>query len=396
MATKPQLLLTYDFPPMGGGIARWMGELAKHYPPGMLVVSSGHYPDHTSVDQQFPNRVDRLSLPARRLRTLQGTVLWSRRAVALAKSLQVTFVWCGNLKPAAYPARWVMKRTGVPYGVLLHGGDLLILREQVRRSLVKRETARALLASASVLVTNSAWTAALCREVLDVLRIGELARLIRTVHLGADPLMFQPGLDQSLVRDRYHLQGRRWLLSVARLTRHKGIDTGIKVLAEIGSIYPDLGYVVVGSGDELAALEDLSRRLGVGDRVRFLTGVPDRDLPALYNCAEVYLGLSRLMRQRVEGFEASASGVPVVATRTGGIVDAVRHEETGLLIPADQPDQIVAALRRLLDDPALAARLGAAGRRAVETYYNWGRVAADLAELGSEAGGSARLNVVRR
>jgi phosphatidylinositol alpha-1,6-mannosyltransferase len=213
--------------------------------------------------------------------------------------------------------------------------------------------------------------------------------------------MFQPGLDQSLVRDRYHLQGRRWLLSVARLTRHKGIDTGIKVLAEIGSIYPDLGYVVVGSGDELAALEDLSRRLGVGDRVRFLTGVPDRDLPALYNCAEVYLGLSRLMRQRVEGFgialvEASASGVPVVATRTGGIVDAVRHEETGLLIPADQPDQIVAALRRLLDDPALAARLGAAGRRAVETYYNWGRVAADLAELGSEAGGSARLNVVRR
>jgi phosphatidylinositol alpha-1,6-mannosyltransferase len=378
-----------------------MGELARHYPPGTLVVSTGQYPDSASADEQFPNRVDRLSVPARRLRTLQGIVLWSRRAVALAQARSVTFVWCGNLKPAAYPARWTMRRTGVPYGVLLHGGDLLILRDQIRRSIMKRETARALLGAASLLVTNSKWTADLCRTVLDELQIGQNQRRIRTVHLGADPLVFRPGLDQSPVRARYHLQGRRWLLSVARLTPHKGIDTGIKLLAQLGSTYPDVGYLIVGSGNQLPHLEELSRKLGVSDRVRFLNGVADRDLPALYNCAEVYLGLSRMMDQRVEGFgialvEASASGIPVLATRTGGIEDAVRHEETGLLVDADRPDQLMTALRRLLNDRGLAAGLGAAGRRAVETYYNWKRVAADLTRLGVEAGGPGHLGLARR
>jgi glycosyltransferase involved in cell wall biosynthesis len=58
------------------------------------------------------------------------------------------------------------------------------------------------------------------------------------------------------------------------------------------------------------------------------------------------------------------------------------------LIDADEPDQLMAALRRLLEDRDLALRLGAQGRRAVETYYNWSRVAADLAHLGREAGAS--------
>ena len=386
---------------MSGGIARWMGELAKHYPPGSLVVSTGQYAGSREVDRHIPNHVDRLSLDSRRLRTLQGTVLWSRRAVQLTRSLRVAFVWCGNLKPAAYPARWVRRRTDVPYGIMLHGGDLLIVRDQARRSRMKRETARELLQAASVLVTNSGWTADLCRSVLEELQVDGRRSSIHIVPLGADPRVFHPRVDRSEVGTRYRLEGRRWLLSVARLTAHKGVDAGIRALAALQSSYPDLGYLVVGSGDYLSTLEDLGRKLGVSDRVRFLTSVPDRELPAIYASSEVYIGLSRLMDQRVEGFgislvEASASGLPVLAARTGGIPDAVRHDETGLLVDAEQDDQAVAALRRLLDDRDLSARLGAAGRRAVETYYNWDRVAADLMRLGGEARSSGPSQVSRR
>jgi phosphatidylinositol alpha-1,6-mannosyltransferase len=389
MAPAPQLLLTYDFPPIGGGIARWMAELAKRYPPSSLVVSTGQHPDSPDVDSTFPNRVDRLPLAARKLRTLRGLLFWSRRAAVLTRECGAEFIWCGNMKPAAYPAKWTMERLGTPFGVLLHGGDLLILQHQVHQSLLKRRTARALISSAAVLVANSSWTRECCLTLLSELELEANDDLVQVVPLGADHVFFRPGVDTTGVRERYGLDPGRWLLSVARLSRHKGVDTALKALATMAGRYADLRYAVVGSGEELDALEEEARQLGVGDRVRFLTEVPDRDLPALYNVAEVYLGVSRLMEQRVEGFgisiaEASACGVPVVAGRSGGIPEAVRDGETGFLVDAERPDAVAEAVGRLLDDRELRLRLGAAGRRAVETYYNWDRVAGDLARIGRE------------
>ena len=386
---NPQLLLTYDFPPMGGGIARMMGELARRYPPGSLVVSTGQYGDDSGANVGFPNVVDRLGIPSRRLRTLQGLVLWSRRAAALARSLRPQFVWCGNLKPAGYPAHWVRQRVGSPYGILVYGTDLLLLQRQIGRSAVKRQTVKALIGSAAIIVAISRWTRDLCAAVLD--ELGLSAAKLRIVPLGTDPARFRPGIDQAAVRARYGLDGRRWLLSVARLTPHKGVDTGLRVLARLREHYPDLGYAVVGSGDQLSTLEGLAQKLGVTDRVRFLTAVPDSDLPAVYNSAEVYLGLSRLTDLAAEGFgislvEASASGVPVVAGQSGGIPEAVRDGETGFLVDAEHPEEVSRALRRLLDDRSLAQALGAAGRRAVESYYNWDRVTSDLADIGRELG----------
>jgi phosphatidylinositol alpha-1,6-mannosyltransferase len=390
----PQLLLTYDFPPIGGGIARWMAELAKRFPPGSLVVSTGQHPDAPDVDATFPNRVDRLPLAARRLRSLQGLLFWSRRAAMLTRQCGVEFIWCGNMKPAAYPAKWTMERLGTPFGVLLHGADLLILQHQVHQSLLKRRTARALLSSAAVLVANSEWTRERCLTLLRELEIVPTDRQVQVVPLGADHAFFRPGVDTAAVRERYGLGDGRWLLSVARLARHKGIDTALKALALLSEKYPDLRYAVVGSGEELGSLEAEARELGVSDRVRFLTDVPDRDLPAIYNCAEVYLGVSRLMEQRVEGFgisiaEASACGIPVLAGRSGGIPEGVRDGETGLLVEAERAEAVSDALRLLLDDATLRGRLGAAGRRAVETYYNWDRVAGDLGRIGTEFAGAA-------
>jgi phosphatidyl-myo-inositol dimannoside synthase len=390
-----QLLLSHDFPPMGGGIARWMGELAKRRPPGSFVVSTGQYTGAEAYDRQLPNPVDRLPIPSNRLKTLQGTWRWSRRVESLARRLSPEFIWCGNLKPAAYPARWTRRRTGVPYGIFLHGGDLLILQRQSRGSLIKRRTARDLLETASVLVANSRWTARLSRIVLEDLGIRGAEDRVRTVPLGADPAVFRPGLDTADVRERYGLDRRRWLFSVSRLTPHKGIDTALRAFARLAGEYPDIGYAVVGSGDYLESLRHLCQSLGLADRVRFLAQIPEADLPALYNCAEIYLGLSRLLDERVEGFgislvEASACGLPVIAGNSGGVSDAVRDGETGLLVNPEDLDEICSCLRRLLEQPRLALQLGIEGRKAVEAYYNWDRVSEDVARIGQEASRTIR------
>jgi phosphatidyl-myo-inositol dimannoside synthase len=393
------LLLTYDFPPMGGGIARWMGELAKRYPPGSLVVSTGRQANSAAIDTTFPNRVDRLPISSRRLRTVQGLALWSRRAAGLARSVGAEYIWCGNAKPAAYPARWAAARLGIPYGIMVVGSDLLILQHQIKRSLLKRRAALALLGSASVLVAISRWTADLCHALLRQLRIQIKPDLIRTIPLGTDPTFFRAGLDTREVRARYGLDQRRWLLSVARLVPYKGLDTGLRVLAELRKDHPDLGYAVVGSGDQLCELQAMARSLGLEDRVRFLTDVSDGDLPALYNCAAVYLGLSRMTDLDVEGFglslvEASACAVPVIAGRSGGIPDAVREGETGLLVDAERPELVADAVRLLLRDAEMAQRLGMGGRKAVESFYNWDRVTSEMIRIGRELG-SIRVEVAR-
>jgi phosphatidylinositol alpha-1,6-mannosyltransferase len=176
---------------------------------------------------------------------------------------------------------------------------------------------------------------------------------------------------------------------VARLAGHKGIDTGLRVLAALRHEFPDLRYAIVGSGIRQAQLEHLARELELAHRVRFLTGVPDVDLPALYNAAEIYLGLSRTVELMAEGFgislsEASASGIPVIAGTSGGIPDAVLEGETGLLVDPDRPEPAIEAVRSLLRDRDMARRLGAAGREAVERYFNWDRVSAELYRTGAE------------
>ena len=121
MKSPVDLLLTYDFPPMGGGIARWMAEIALRYPAGELIVSTGSMAESEAADRRYPNRVDRLAIPARRLKNLQGLVQWSRRVTTLVAEHQAGFLWCGNLRPAAYPAKWAHERSGIPYGIIVHG-----------------------------------------------------------------------------------------------------------------------------------------------------------------------------------------------------------------------------------------------------------------------------------
>ena len=388
--SRPDLLLTFDFPPIGGGISRLMSELALRYPPGQLIVSTGQVDGSVESDRRFPGRVDRLSLPSRRLRTVQGLILWSRRVRSLVQEHNARFLWCGNLRPAAYPAKWVRETMGVPYGVVLYGGDLLGLRHNYLESRTKRLAARALLGSAEVLVAISRWTHDLACDVLRDLGLADRTLRVRVVPLGTDPALFTPGLDVGPLVARHRLPPARWLVTVARLVPHKGVDTTIRALEILVREFPDLHYAIVGEGSYQPSLEALARDAGLSDRVRFLTDVADAELPLAYALADVYVGVSRQTARDVEGFgisllEASASGKPVVAGKSGGMPDAVREGETGLLTDPEDPAAVAESIARLLRDPALARRLGANGRNAVETFYNWDRVVGDFRALSAPA-----------
>lgn len=367
-----------------------MAEVAHRYPGG-IVVSTGTMPGADDSGMT----VDRIGVPAARLRTLPGLRAWAVRARRLADERGAGFAWCGNVRPAGYVGWWLDCRAGVPYGVILYGGDLLRLRERYRRSVLKRAVARRLLGDARWLVAISAWTADLARQVLAELGAGDPDR-VRVVPLGSDPDRFRPDADRRAVQSRYRIPSdRRRILTVARLVAHKGIDTAIEVLGRLADRYPDLEYLVVGDGPDRDRLGRLAAAAGVADRVRWLGAVPNDDLPGLYALADLYLGLSREDGLEVEGFgialaDAAAAGVPVIAGRSGGTAEAVKDGETGQLVDPADPAAVAEIVAGLLDDPGRRAALGAAGRQWVVRELNWDRSVAALADLSRAAARSAR------
>jgi phosphatidyl-myo-inositol dimannoside synthase len=388
------LLLTSNFPPLHDGIASWMSQLARHYGNDAMLVSLGSEPGQRESDERQSVRVDRMPIPRARLRNLPGIIAWSRRAAQLARANDVTFTWCGNLKPASYVAWSLWRRTGIPYGVMLHGTELLQMR-RYGSGLRKRIIARRLLGDAAVIVTNSEWTRTMTLELFEELRIPVSAGRVFAVPLGADLDRFRAGVDTAAVRARFGLNGGRWMLTVGRLVEHKGQDQTLRALALLRESEPKLRYAIAGSGGYGTTLRALATELGIADRVNFLGHVDDDDLPGLYNVAELYVGASRVAVDHVEGFgislvEASATSLPVVAGREGGMPEAVVDGVTGLLADPYDPASLAEAIQRVLRSPELARTLGCEGRRVAETRYSWQRVARDLRAIADAHARSAR------
>jgi phosphatidylinositol alpha-1,6-mannosyltransferase len=162
---------------------------------------------------------------------------------------------------------------------------------------------------------------------------------------------------------------------------------GIRAIATLGRDFPELRYIIVGEGSDEERLRALAKELGVPDRVGFVGAMRDDELPEAYATSTIYLGASRVDNEiNVEGFgisfmEAAASGIPSVAGDSGGVRSAVRDGETGIVVPPTDSDAVADAIRSLLLNPDRRNRMGAAGRRAVETHYNWDRVARDTREF---------------
>ena len=155
--------------------------------------------------------------------------------------------------------------------------------------------------------------------------------------------------------------GELVLLGLARMTHRKGFDVLLQSLAELRdrASLPPWRCWLGGDGEVLDELRRQAADLGLEQRVSFL-GQRD-DTPDLLGAADVFVMPSRAEGLGIAGLEAMAAGLPLIASRVGGLADAVSHDETGLLVPADDPAALAEALALVFTDSALRERLGAAG-----------------------------------
>jgi phosphatidylinositol alpha-1,6-mannosyltransferase len=376
------LLVTNDFPPKVGGIQAYLWELWRRLDPSSFVVlTASSHADARSFDAQqaaFGIRVERVDAPV--LAPTPGLV---RRIRALARAHGASLV----LLDPALPLGLVGPRLGIPYGLVLHGAEVTV----PGRLPLSRRALASVLARASIAVCAGRYPAAEARRVA-----GSAMAPVVEVPPGVDLDRFRPLDPPSRAKARAALglpTDGLLAVSVSRLVPRKGMDVLIDAAAELEASFPALTVAIGGGGRDRARLA--GRIAARRAPVRLLGRVPDADLPALYGAADLFVMAcrNRWAGLEQEGFgivflEAAAAGVPQIAGRSGGADEAVVDGETGYVVddPHD-PGKVAAAMRRLLSDPALRARMGDAARARAEESFGYDALARRLAAALSDVEG---------
>jgi glycosyltransferase involved in cell wall biosynthesis len=168
-------------------------------------------------------------------------------------------------------------------------------------------------------------------------------------------------------RERHPL-GRN-LISVRNLEPHYRVEVIVRAFAAVHEEFPDAMLTVIGAGSEAARLRRLAADLNL-HHIRFMGRVEPREMPRLYDKADVFVNASVVDNQPVSILEAFAAGVPVITTPTGDIAAMVRDGETGVIVRESDPAAFAEAILALLQDEPRALRLA---RRAHDDLwrYDW-------------------------
>jgi phosphatidylinositol alpha-1,6-mannosyltransferase len=382
------LFVTQDYAPDLGGMARRHVELCRRFGDGdetTMSVSTVASRAAAAFDRHESYNIYRQPFPFERANRFSNQLRWARWLTS-SRSPDFDVLHCGNIRPVGYAVRWVNRKLRTPYLVYVNGGDLLRERVKGQRSALKRKSSRSILGNAAGIVATSKWVAQLASDVMAEVGVEELPP-VAALDLGTDPARFTPSRDTGALRRRWGVGDEPLILTVARLVPHKGQDMGIRALSTLARDFPGLRYIMVGEGHDEQRLRSLAKELGVSDKVGFVGAMRDDELPEAYATSTIYLGASRVDKEiNVEGFgisflEAGASGIPSVAGDSGGVRSAVRDGETGIVVSPTDPDAITDAIRSLLLNPERRKQMGRAARHAVETHYNWDRVARDTREF---------------
>jgi phosphatidylinositol alpha-1,6-mannosyltransferase len=373
------LVVTNDYPPRVGGIQRTLGALVAELPADRVGVLCPAWDDADAFDASVAYRMFRQPE-----RFLWPTPDVGRRVRDAAAEFGADVVLFGATYPLASLGPGLARR-GTPYLAAAHGFEYWLSIAPGPHALMRRATSRA----ARVPVMCSEFVARVVRTAVpDPVPVSVL-------YPGADVDAFHPGLPVDDLLARHGLTGRRVVACVSRLVRRKGQDVLIRAMPRIRERVPEAALLIVGGGPARDRLEAMAALEPPGSVV-FAGQVSEEDLPRYYRAGEVFAMPCRTRHGglEVEGWgnvfiEAAACGVPVVAGDSGGAREALVDGATGLLVDGTSVEAVAGAVASLLEEPARARAMGAAGRARVERHFTWSRAAAQLGGWLAEAAGGA-------
>lgn len=376
------LLIASTFPPIHGGSAVVYDNLCQFMPPGSIRVLTAkkNYLNNAPIagweehDAAAGYPVDRTDLlrprvlppPANLLVSatrllFQDFPLYARALLSAARIVRthgINVVCIGELVTGSWLGMALRKLYNVKVIIYVHGEEITTVTGG-RLSGNKRKD---YLQSADKIVAVSSFT---CDALTSMM--GVKPESIVLIQNGVDTARFTPGPRNPALIAKHNLAGKKVVVTVGRMVARKGVDKAVLAVGQLLRHRQDLHYLILGDGELRPEVERIIATEGLGDHVTLVGKVSDSELVDYLRLSDLFLMPNRTMPDGdTEGFglvfrEANACGKPVIGGRAGGVVEAVKENESGLLVDGNQVDQIAAAIERILDDPALAEHLSVNG-----------------------------------
>jgi glycosyltransferase involved in cell wall biosynthesis len=288
-----------------------------------------------------------------------------------------------NMPYADYSALLYKQKRGVPLVVTYHadapetGGSFL--RNQLQ-SFYNRHLLLRVLEEADIIITTSK------SYIEDSRHLKKYREKIRVIANGINLEEFQSTLSRGECRDRLGLPHHKVIiLFFGNLVPYKGPEVLLKAFSEVRKDHPEVLLFYAGRGSLKDGLQSLARELELEDEVVFAGYVDDQDKAICYRAADIFClpSVNRAEAFGIVNLEAMASGLPIVASRLGGIPDLVREGENGILFEPGEVDELAQVLGYMIDNPEERWKMGRAGKKMAEDY-SWAKIAQKTEEVYQE------------
>ncbi|MBI4438060.1 glycosyltransferase family 4 protein [Candidatus Uhrbacteria bacterium] len=344
------LLITPDFPPLTGGVARTLSSLCSFLKDEVEVLC-----EPNAAWQSFDPSAGYPIYRSPLLFTWIFPRWWKTVRTLRSYRDRYRLILVSHVLPFGAAALFAQKKTGTPYIVFVHGMDVRLAAASPR----KRALARKILKRARLVVANSQ---ALAQEVAATFGVTEI-------------LVVYPCLSAALVIPKPAPDGRFRLLTVARLVKRKGHAAVLSALSlsRRQGLLLNIAYDIVGEGPEEATLREMVAELGLQEVVAFHGRVDDAALGEFYARADVFVMPVGNDPVDKEGFglvflEAARYALPSITTNVTGVTEAVVDGETGIVLPDQDPERLAQTLLDLSRDNERRLLLGARARKRAASF----------------------------
>ncbi|MBU1118662.1 glycosyltransferase family 4 protein [Patescibacteria group bacterium] len=332
---KKTLFATFFFPPEFGGIQTYLHGLISNLPPEKVVVLAKSGEETEEYDKKQPYPIYRTSFNSVLKFIKLSNLSFQKTLSRIIKKEHIEHVVLGHPLPLGISCQIIKKRFKIPYSTFTHGKEIT---EALKDNTLHSRTLRGTLYNADHVFCTTHFMAKLLIDKCNV-----PLKAIKIIPPGVSPETFTEKISKEALKAKYGLTGKKVLITISRLVKRKGHDLVLNALKIIVKSHPEVHYLIVGSGEEEKELKSLVIKVHLENHVTFIPHASNTDIKDLYTLSDIFVMPTRTISGDIEGFgivylEAAAAGLPVVATNTGGVAEAVVQNTTGILL--DDPESI--------------------------------------------------------